>query len=892
LRKAQRARRELAVHAEPAKPQPELTPEQWHKIKDLLATVIQLPPQERPAYLDKACAGDAALRAELESLIAAHEVAQEGHFERPLSTSLGDRSDSDLGQSSKFVGKDFGAYRIEAEIGRGGMGKVYRARRADDRFSKKVAIKLLDGTALSQRSLRLFRHEREILANLDHPNIARLLDAGENEDGVPYFVMEYVDGQPIDVYCDTHRLTVEQRLLLFLKVCSAVHYAHQNLVIHRDIKPANILVTENGEPKLLDFGIAMIDDANANTRTLTAWRMLTPAYASPEQILGRPLNIATDVYSLGLVLYELLTGRYAYGERQSALELQRAILEEDPQRPSAVIFRRPTETNECPTAEKISDARRLTPQKLRCALLGDLESIVLKAVRKEPTERYVSVERFMEDIESYLHALPVRARQGTMTYRFRKFVLRNRTVVIAGGLIGVLLIAGIVLIWREARIARMQQARAERRFNDVRKLANSLMFEVHDSIRDLAGATSARKLVIQRAQEYLDGLAQESKADPILLRESAAAYARLASVQGNLRDANVGDTSGAVQNYRKAAELLEADVILEPVNWQARLELAQAYLNLGVGLGRAGDQDGLKQTTQKALGILELLPASNSYDERTQALLGEAYSQAGFISPEDVSKALKYHGKALGIYEKLATLDPKNESYQTQLSFCHKRVGANLIVDNQLQAALEHERAALEIDEALMARHPDSVRTRYNITFTYSDTGYILGRQGHFDAAINYYRKALQIRAALAAADSQDTKAKAGLARTQTYIADLLRQKGDFAGAIDLYKQGLVLREALSEKDPENEPLRFEIAESKSGLGDVYAEMALRAGVGSAKKIKYCRESETWNRRALPMWLQMKSEGKLDPVGIQYFAKIVQNIENCSSITARPATHH
>jgi non-specific serine/threonine protein kinase/serine/threonine-protein kinase len=799
------------VPPEAAKPKPELTPERWHKIKDLLATVIQLPAKDRPAYLDKTCAGDAGLRAELESLIAAHEIAQEGHFERPLSTSFGNHPDADPGQSSKFVGKDFGAYRMDAEIGRGGMGKVYRAQRADDRFSKKVAIKLLDGTALSQRSLRLFRHEREILANLEHPNIARLLDAGENEGGVPYFVMEYVDGQPIDVYCDMHRLTVEQRLLLFLKVCSAVHYAHQNLVIHRDIKPANILVTESGEPKLLDFGIAKIDDANANTRTLTAWGMLTPAYASPEQLLGRPLNIATDVYSLGLVLYELLTGRYAYGERQSAVELQRAILEEDPQRPSAVVFRRATETDEGATAERISGARQLTPQKLHSALLGDLESIVLKAVRKEPTERYVSVERFMEDIESYLHGLPVRARQGTMTYRFRKFVLRNRTVVIAGGVIGVLIVAGIVLIWREARIARLQQARAERRFNDVRKLANSLLFELDDTIQDLPGSTPARKLIVERSLQYLDSLSSESGNDPGLLRELATAYERVGELQGQPLANNLGETTNSLASYQKALSLRRQLGERPNAEWRDRLSLAGSYRRMAEDFKAVANKQEALADLQNAVTITESMAKANQNDLNVLYELGSDYEALSGIGDGDFTQ------KALATQERILSIDPKNLSAQRARANDIFHIGNGHMDAGRTTEALASFHQALQA--FLMLPAP---RDRRRAAAVYNAMGQLYERTGDHKLSLQSHRQALDIYKTLVSEDPKNVLFRQGLAISYVNIGDQESKYGRMADGLTDINNGLIIMKAIVGADPTLDQ-RDILAQVHKELGDVFA---------------------------------------------------------------------
>jgi non-specific serine/threonine protein kinase/serine/threonine-protein kinase len=872
-----------------------MTPEEWQRVRPILESALELDSAHRTAYLDGACA-DRSLRSEVESLIAVHQQAGTDVLS---SGPVPGFVTEDEPCFRLLPGKRIGSYEILEEIAVGGMGAVYRAIRADGQYKQQVALKIVRSELGAEFAGTRFKNERQILASLGHPNIAKILDGGTTADGLPYFVMEFIDGLPITEYCNKNRLTIDERLKIFRTVCSAVHYAHQHLVIHRDIKPSNILITSDGIPKLLDFGIAKILDpsllAENAAVTLAGLWVMTPEYASPEQLRGEAITTATDVYSLGLVLYELLAGHRAY-HLASHLphEIARAVLETDPEKPSTAIRRKDEIAEQGkekapPTPGLISGLRADSPEKLHRRIAGDLDNIVLKAIRKEPRERYNSADQLSEDIRRHLEHLPVLARKSTVAYRCRKYVLRHKIGVTAALLVFVSLLSGFALTLREARIARANEIRAEKRFNDVRRLANSLMFEVHDSIRDLPGATAARKLIIQRAQEYLDSLAQESKSDPALLRELASAYSRLASVQGNARDANVGDTPKAVQNYRKASALLETDASLEPTNREARLDWAQANLNLGLCLLQTGDKNGNKEATQKALGILESLAASNPDDQKTQALLGEAYAQTGFsfFADSDLNQALNYHEKALGIYQRLAKLDPKNELYQTQLSFSHKRVGGVLIVQKQLPAALEHERVALEIDEALLALHPDSVKTRFNITFTYSDTGYILGKQGDFDAALSYYRKALEIRAALAGADPQDTKARAGLSNTHTYIGWNLRQKEDFAGALDSYKRGLALRELLLEKDPANEPLRFSIAQSQSGIGDVYAAIALGPKIAPADRLAYCRESETWNRRALPMWLQMKAKGKVTPSDLEVLVKINQNLERCGHITAQ-----
>ena len=411
-----------------------MSPDRWQRIKEVLDTALELETNRREAYLNQVCADDPGLRDEVVSLMASFEEAGDFLDESPLA-SLDEKEDAD-----PLLGRRIGSYRITEEIGHGGMGTVYRAVRVDESFRKEVAIKVIR-RGMTSDLLRRFRHERQILATLDHPNIARLLDGGTTDDGLPYFVMEFIPGEPIDQYCDTKRLTTVERLRLFCKVCSAVQAAHERLIIHRDIKPGNILIDSHGEPKLLDFGIAKILDPELSTQTIdptaTILRLMTPEYASPEQVRGEPVTPATDIYSLGVLLYELLTGRRPYRLRSRApFEIAEIICEANPDRPSTavarteVVTRRNAKSTEI-TPEVVSEARKTRPDELRRTLCGDLDNIVLTAMRKEPTRRYKSVALLSADIERYLAGQSVSARRDTALYRFSKTVRRNRPAVLA-----------------------------------------------------------------------------------------------------------------------------------------------------------------------------------------------------------------------------------------------------------------------------------------------------------------------------------------------------------------------------------------------------------------------------------------------------------------------------
>jgi serine/threonine protein kinase len=422
--------------------------ERWARVKELFEAAADLAPNERASLLSDECDGDDALRREVESLLNS-DAQTDGFIEQPVLEIPRDLFSEATEES--FVGRHFGAYQIIREIGRGGLGAVYLAARSDDEYRKEVAIKLVRRGLDTEDILRRFRNERQILAQLDHPNIARLIDGGTTTDRLPYFVMDYVNGEPLTTYCAAHSLSTTERLNLFRKVCAAVTYAHQNLVIHRDLKPSNILIASDGEPKLLDFGIAKLlgQDDEALAQTMTSQRVMTPEYASPEQVKGERITTASDVYSLGVLLYELLTGRRPYRlKTRTAEEIARAITDQEPERPSTAVTR----------AHSVSPASAISSPKF---LRGDLDNIVLMAMRKESARRYTSVGQFSEDIRRHLAGLPVVARKDTVSYRAGKFVHRHRIGVTAAILILLSLVGGIIATLLEVRTARRERAKAE-----------------------------------------------------------------------------------------------------------------------------------------------------------------------------------------------------------------------------------------------------------------------------------------------------------------------------------------------------------------------------------------------------------------------------------------------
>ncbi len=423
-----------------------MSSERWNKVNELFHASLEKDEEQRNSFLRDSCGTDESLRAEVESLLSAHHRA--GDF---IKLPIVKKAMEMLADSEEqlAIGQQIGAYRIIKEIGRGGMGAVYLGERADQQYEKHVAIKLVKRGMDTDFFLRQFRNERQILANFDHPNIAHLLDGGSTENNLPYFVMEFVEGQPIDRYSDENRLNISQRLQLFQQVCAAVIYAHRHLVIHRDIKPSNIVVTAEGVPKLLDFGIAKIMQPETEETTLATgggFRAMTPEYASPEQAQGLSVTTLTDVYSLGVVLYELVTGHSPYQFKSRApQDIARIITETEPQMPSTVIHSVEERPGSPTTPESVSEPREGTPDRLHRRLKGDLDNVVLMAIRKEPQRRYQSVEQFSEDIRRHLVGLPVLAHKDTFSYRVAKFIQRNKVAVAAAAFAILALVASIVI---------------------------------------------------------------------------------------------------------------------------------------------------------------------------------------------------------------------------------------------------------------------------------------------------------------------------------------------------------------------------------------------------------------------------------------------------------------
>ena len=773
-----------------------MTAERWHQVREILYAASQLDTGARLGYLDHECASDQALRHEVEKLLSA--LDDSGEFLEPDANRTAPDSPA----------LRIGPYLILGQAGRGGMGVVYHAVRDDD-YRQEVAIKLIKAGADSDFLIERFRLERQALALLNHPNIARLLDGGTAPDGRPYLVMEWVAGRPITEHCRANHLTLRERLKLFLYVEDAVEHAHRNLVVHRDLKPSNILITAEGRPKLLDFGIAKIfsleqssqENDEPLTVTVAGARMLTPDYASPEQVRGEAVTTASDVYSLGAVLYELLSGsRPLQFTARTPAEIEHTICTQEPPAPSAV-----TGTAGIPARD----------------LRGDLDNIVLKAMQKEPARRYGSVNQFSEDIRRYLDGLPVIARKDTFAYRAGKFARRHRAGVVASALVLVALAAGTATTLWQARVAIEQRARAERRFNDVRKLANSFLFEIYEAIDNLPGSTPARSLLVKRALEYLDGLAAEGRGDPSLQMEIASAYQRVGEVQGDPQYPNLGDSQGALASSGKALAIREALLQADPGNVQLRLALASTHRQISDILDLTSDSAGTIEHSGKALKIYQDLAAGMPNDRRLQdELVVQMYHHANLLgSGADIEGATSGYRRAVELSRRLIAANPADPRGKVHLATSLDGLGGVLQQEGDTPGAVENRLEALRIRKELAASDPQNAHYQRQWAFSHHNLGLSLMEAGDLDAAMEQFQLALNLFASLRAADTKDAQANRNVSLAHKQIAEVWMRRTKYHQALEEYRKSLAIDRDLSLADPANSQAVLDLSFSEGKVG-------------------------------------------------------------------------
>ena len=868
-----------------------MNPERWQRVREVLDRAIAAPDGQRTALLNATCSGDSELRNEVESLLRSHQQAGSVFLGQPaLGVDLPGIASVENGTR---VGRRVSVYRLIELIGQGGMGEVYRAERADGQYDKQVAIKFVRAGLDTAAILERFRNERQVLASLDHPNIARLLDGGTTEEGIPYLVMELIEGTPIDQYCDAEKLAITERLRLFLQVASAVQYAHQHLVIHRDIKPGNILVTKEGVPKLLDFGIARILDP-AISQQMTVVNPMTPEYASPEQVRGEPVTTSTDVYSLGVVLYQLLTGRSPYPKDTHAPhEYARAICEYEPERPSSVILRSDPATlpGRAESPEAFGTVREESPRKVRRRLRGDLDTIVLRAMHKDAQRRYASVEQFSEDIRRHLEGRPVIARRDSWTYRAGKFANRHRIGVAATVFILLAIAGGIAATIREARIAAANERRAEERFNDVRKLANSLIFELHDSIKDLPGSTPARKLLVSRGLQYLDGLSAEAKTDASLRRELAVGYEKIGDVQGQPRQANLGDPVGAAVSYKKALAIRETLAAADPNDLGVRRELVPNYGKLGDLLWTTGDPQSAIEYSQKGLALASALSQAKNATTADQVMfptfrMDYGYKQVMIGTDRDAGLENIRNGAAA--LEQILSRDPANQRARRTLGLAYSRL-ADILADDDAghTEAMTLYKKAIAVKEPLVQSNRNNVEIQRLITYDKFGLGQLLANMNQFDAALEQDREALSEFQEYAKADPQNAQLRQDLGRVRQQMGLTFFNHGQPSLAVEQLELSLGNLDKLPDANKVQSYLGYAVLTDELWLGKAHVRLASSVTVSREQAMQHCGEAQAWFNKCLPGFEEVRDHGLPRYGGAERVAEIKSEIARCEQALKR-----
>jgi tetratricopeptide (TPR) repeat protein len=852
-----------------------VSPDRWQRVKEIFSTASAVLDPERSTYLEEQCGDDTELRAEVESLLRAHEQP-DAILDRPAAAYVS--GDSTHVEADRWLGRRIGAYQLVALIGRGGMGEVYRARRVDAQYDKEVAIKLVPSGFHAGFVLQRLRAERQILANLEHPNIARLIDGGATEEGLPYLVMELVEGESLDRYCDHLRLPVRERLELFLEVCAAVSYAHQRLVVHRDLKPNNILVTAQGAVKLLDFGIAKLVQAGANetgaAATVTVLHALTPGFSSPEQILGKPITTASDVYSLGVVLYHLLARRSPYQTPLDSTEdALREVCQNEPPRPSMVL------------ADGNARGARLH---------RDLDAITLRALRKEPEKRYHSVDEFSADVRRYLDGLPVIARGNQFAYRAGKFVRRRKLEIAAAALVGLALVGGTVASVRQARIAdaqrlaaEQQRERAERHFASVRKLADVFMFEMHDAISNLPGSTSARQLLVNTALEYLDTLAKEAGQDRSLQQDLAAAYEKVADIQGSVHAANVGQSRAAEESYGRAIALLEPIAAADPANTRARMSLARSYIEQGELLLLRGASAQAIAVSRKGIAIFEAL-ANAKPDAATRRKLAEAYATYSYTVDYGGlnEEAIAYGRKAIQILEELTRQDPADRELQFALGKAYDHFATALNGeepdDRIMEEALSFHRKALAVDERLAATAQErNVRHERSLFVDHANIAVLLLAKQDYRGALEH---ALAARTTLArlGGDTSNAQFRVDEANLDWHVARARLGLGQLAEASAILKRN---RNALTEIVRQDDTLKvqFLLGATEETLAQISVRHAAAAGADRVTRLQHWKHARALYESAVSHLARVTAGVKLDYIDQRTVDAAREGLARCVS---------
>jgi eukaryotic-like serine/threonine-protein kinase len=736
-----------------------VTRDDWSKVDSAIVGAMDLPAAEREAFLLESLRGRDDLIEEARALLS-YESADDAPLH--VLANLGD-----------WAGQRVGPYVIVAKAGEGGMGVVWRARRADGQFERDVAIKFLQTLAPGALTLERFRKERDILARLDHPNIARLLDAGLAGERQPFLVLDWVDGKPIDVYARESKLDVRATLELFRQACSAVDYAHRQLVVHRDIKPSNVFVTAAGEVKLLDFGVAkFLDPGESGDRTATVMRALTPDYSSPEQLLGAPVSTGDDVYSLGILLYELIAGERPFRYEGKTLgEIVSGATNRVPAKPSSV----------------------------RASVTPDLDAIVMKALRPEAAERYGSVAELSADVERSLEGRPVLARPATPWYVARKFI-RRHGVAVGFTTLAFALVAG------SAIVAVAQKNRAEQRFSALQQLSHSVIFDYQRDISRLPGTLAVRQKMVQNSLAYLDSLAADAQNDPALLSDVAKGYHQLAIAQGKPSVANLGDFSGALNSAHKSRTAFDRLLKLQPDNMDAACDKGDLLFDISDIVQRVPGQD---PAGARAEGIQYWEDLARRYPNQERPLRGLA---SAMFFKRDLERSLS-------LYEQIATRFPNGHDPSHDIALLCRTLANRYYVERTEMARGEQlSHRAIEIDEKRVAAAPLDRNARLDLSFDVLVLGDFSFARKDYRSEIALMERAESLRADLVRAAPDDEQAKDRLMFVWYLLGERHGMIGEFKQAATFYQRVVKLGDETLRHSQPNQPFEKWLNKSKAAL--------------------------------------------------------------------------
>lgn len=830
--------------------------ERWRRVGELFHQLVELDAEERRRCVAEVSGDDPSLAAELEQLLAFDRETGPG----ALAVQPHPQSDRDGELGAEILpGARVGPWEIGSEIARGGMGIVYRARRADGAFEREVAVKVIRPDRANAALGARFVEERRLLGGLDHPGIARLLDAGESE-GRLYLVLDLVEGPTLDGWARGRPLS--DRLRLFLAVCEAVEHAHRRLVLHRDIKPANIRVDEQDRPKLLDFGIARligVDEHSAMTRQ--GLRALTPEFASPEQLRGEALTTASDVYSLGVVLFELLTDErpYRLAPTTSPEERARRICLEGAPLASAVLRRR---HEGGPSSRPVR---------------GDLDAIGLRALEPDPDLRYATATELADDLRRHLAGHPIHARMPSLLERCAKFVRRNRGPVAAAAATALALLIATGVSLDQAARARAERSRAEATVADLRRLANVLLFDVHDSIAPLAGATSARKLLVQTGVAYLAALERDAARDPVATRDLARAYTRLATLQRATTAASLGETANAMKSFERAIALWQALAESGALDGHGRFEYAITLRHQAEALFTSGQASAAARSAGTAAQLLASPTVLAPADQDLTLTRGVARAELGYFTAHagNLEDGLAI---ALSGLEALQSLDSTREVEALEPDTAESRgslpalealeLAAARVADIQsnlpdgFEAAIQFRARALDIARQRARLAPEDARVERTIAGHLAMLGSFYEGVGDLVGADASLSEALARMTAFVARDPVDQTAARVLENIRIRASFVACSRGGLDRAEQLATAALHAVQGQRELDPADLSLRFLEANAQRSLG-VTCRARATASEADVLKASWLERSRTSFAAARAILAQLRDSGAI-----------------------------